>query len=154
MDVEKTLKENKMRVTKNRISILKILDESDTGVTAEYIFKEVREKKEKIDLSTIYRTLEILYEKDILNKFDIGEGRYNYILKNKCHKHTICCHLCHKKIQIDCPLFQVEEIIKNKTGFTFVEKEIKLKCICEECRENETLDNVNNKEEWEILKSE
>lgn len=153
MDVEKILRENKMRVTKNRISILKILDESDTGVTAEYIFKKARGEKEKIDLSTIYRTLEALDEKDVLNKFDIGEGKYNYILKNKCHKHTIYCHLCHKKIQIDCPLFQVEEIIKNKTGFTFVEKEIKLKCICEECRENETLNNIKNKEDWKSIET-
>ncbi|MCY6370960.1 Fur family transcriptional regulator [Clostridium ganghwense] len=152
MNIEMILKENNIRSTKNRIAIMKVLEESEASVTAEYIFEKCKEKGQKVDLSTVYRTFDLLEEKDILNKFDVGEGKYNYILKNKCHKHTIFCHLCHKEVQIDCPMIQVEEIIKSKTGFTFIEKEIKLRCICEECRMNQPLNERKEIEKWKVSK--
>ncbi|MCY6484537.1 Fur family transcriptional regulator [Clostridium aestuarii] len=136
MEIVLYFKENNIRKTKSRIIILNILQNSNKSVTAEYIFDKCKETGEKVDLSTVYRTLDLFQQKNILNKFDVGNGKYNYILKDKCHKHIIKCELCNKEIEIDCPMMQVEEIIRNKTGFTFIEKEIKLKCVCKQCREN------------------
>lgn len=153
MNIEKLLRENNIRVTKNRVTILKILEKNNKAVTADYIFEICKKNGDKVDLSTIYRTIDLLEEKDILNKFDTGEGKYNYILKNKCHKHILYCDLCHKKIEIDCPLIQVEEIVRNKTGFTFLEKEIKLKCICEECRRKKELKKASENEKCNFNKN-
>jgi len=44
------------------------------------------------------------------------------------------CKLCHKEIEIECPMQQVEELIKNKTGFSSIEHQLKIEGICEECK--------------------
>lgn len=133
MNIELLLREKKIKVTKGRIYILNILAETESSVEADYVMKKCKEKGLSIDLSTVYRTLELLYEKDIVDKFDLGDGKYNYILKKEKHKHILHCSLCEKEVEIDCPMLQVEEVIKNKTGFILVEHDLKIKGICEEC---------------------
>ncbi|KEH99056.1 Fur family transcriptional regulator [Clostridium botulinum] len=136
MNIEKYLKENNIRSTRGRKSILKILIESEEPLDAEYIYDKCRQNKEKVDLSTVYRTLELLEQKDVINKFPLDDGRYNYILKCKWHKHTIKCDFCNKEVEIDCPMIQIKEIIKNKTGFTLLDEEFKFRCVCEECKKD------------------
>lgn len=134
MDCREYLRKYKIKVTKGRINILDIITNSKDAISADAIYEKCRQRDIKIDLSTIYRTLELFFEKQIVDKFDLGHGKYNYILKEKEHRHTIECSLCHKEVEIDCPMIQIEEIIKSKTGFTLVDHELKVKAICKECQ--------------------
>lgn len=136
MKVEQYLREHDIKVTKGRISILDILCKSDRAVSVEFIFEKCKNKKINIDLSTVYRSLELFEKKDIIKKFDLGQGKYNYVINRQDHKHTIQCKLCHKKVEIDCPMQQIREMIKNKTGFTAIEEELNINFegICEDCK--------------------
>lgn len=143
LEIEKYLRQQGIKVTKGRINILDIIDRSAHAVNAEYIFKECKKRNLSIDLSTVYRALELFENKDIVKKFDLGQGKNNYRIRKEHHKHILQCKLCHKEVEIDCPMEQVKELIKDKTGFTFTDKELDLKLegICEECT-----DNTKNKE--------
>lgn len=133
MDVKLYLKDKNIKITKGRVCILNILMDIEGAQSADYIYEKCIEKGELIDLSTVYRTLELLEEKNIIDKFDLGDGRYNFILKENPHKHILQCEMCHKKIEIDCPMQQIQEIIKSKTGFTLLEHDLQLKGVCDEC---------------------
>ncbi|MBU5269901.1 Fur family transcriptional regulator [Clostridium cochlearium] len=136
MNIEKFLKENKLRVTKGRINILEVLSCNKDAITAEYIYHKLKERDINIDLSTVYRNLEIFNKEGIIDKFDVGDGKYNYLINPYKHKHILECAVCHKEIEIDCPIKQLEQIIKNRTGFTIEEElDIKIKGLCEECSE-------------------
>ena len=128
------LKDNNIRVTKARKSILEIILESSDAINANLIYDLLKKEDIKIDLSTVYRTLDLLESKKILNKFDLGNNMYNYTIKNNSHKHIIECDLCHKKMVIDCPIPQIEEQIKAKTGITLTESHVYLKGICKDCK--------------------
>lgn len=134
MDSILYLRKQKMKVTKGRIAILDKLMENQKAVTVEDIFESCKEEGKFVDLSTVYRTLDNLESKDLVNKFDLGDGKYNYLLKEKTHKHIIECSCCHKKQEIDCPMAQIEELIKNKIGYSVMQHELKIKGICEECK--------------------
>lgn len=131
MELEVILKNKSIKLTKTRICILSIISSCEKAISADFIFAECKNKGIDIDLSTVYRNLDIFNEKDILEKFDLGNGKYNYKIKEDCHKDILECIQCHKIIEIDCPMSQVEEVIKNKTGYTLVEHEFK--AICKEC---------------------
>jgi len=135
LEIEEYLRKNGIKVTKGRVNILDILYKVNACVGAEYIFEECKRRGIHIDLSTVYRSLELFEVKNIISKFDLGQGKYNYTIKKEDHKHVLQCKLCHKEVEIDCPMQQVRELIKNKTGFVFVDEEldIKLEGICEEC---------------------
>ena len=134
MDIKLYLKENNIKITRARVFILGMLEKSEAAVSADYIFEKCKEDGGEIDLSTVYRNLELLEIKGILEKFDLGNGRYNYIIKGISHNHTLLCELCHKSVEIDCPMVQIQELIKNKTGFTLLEHDLKLRGICNDCR--------------------
>lgn len=133
MDVKLVLKKNNMKVTKARYNILDIICTSEKCVDVNTIFERCKDRGVDIDLSTIYRTIDLLVEKKVIEKIDLGNGTYNYTIKDNVHKHILVCNICHKEIEIECPMQQVEEIIKYKTGFTLTEHELKLKGICKNC---------------------
>ena len=135
MDVKLYLKEKNIKVTKGRIFIMNTLEAVEKPINAECIFEKCKTEGVEIDLSTVYRTLEMLEIKGIIEKFDLGDGKYNYIIKDKSHNHTLQCAICHKNVIIDCPMIQIQEIIKSKTGFKLLEHDLKLKGICNECSE-------------------
>ena len=135
MDVISYLKDNNIKVTKPRKNILEIILSSKEAINANLIYSILTKDNIKIDLSTVYRTLDLLESKKILNKFDLGNNMYNYTLITNAHKHIIQCDLCHKEMVIDCPIPQIEEQIKAKTGITLTESHVYLKGICKECKE-------------------
>lgn len=134
MNYETCLKEKKIKVTKARIAVLSIIDNADDAITADCIYEKSINNGSSLDLSTVYRSLELFVEKSLVDKFDLGNGKYNYKIKGNNHKHKIECSSCHKKVEIECPMISIEELIKNKTGFTLLEHELKLKAVCEECK--------------------
>lgn len=128
------LKHKGIKVTKARIIIYDIISNSDVGISADFICKECLNEGININLSTIYRNLEVFEENDLIEKFDLGEGKYNYVIKKHNHKHILECSLCHKEVELQCPMQQIEQLVKTKTGFTLIEHELVMKGICEECK--------------------
>lgn len=135
LEIEQYLRDYGIKVTKGRVAILGVLYKDNAAVSAEYIFEECRRRGINVDLSTVYRSLELFQAKNMVSKFDLGQGKYNYTIRKEDHKHVLQCKLCHKEVEIDCPMQQVRELIKNKTGFVFVDDEldIKLEGICKDC---------------------
>lgn len=134
LDFIAILRDNGLKITKGRISVLEALFNNGKGISADYIYEQCRKNGENFNLSTIYRTLEVFEEKGLIDKFDLGDGKYNYIMKENGHKHVLKCSLCLKEVEIDCPMTQIELMIKNKTGFLPMEHELKIKGICEQCK--------------------
>lgn len=137
METIQYLKDNNLKATKPRIEILDVIYCANKSLSAADIFQILNKKNIEVDLSTIYRTLDTLFSHEIVDKFDLGDGKYNYKFKHKGHKHTIECDICHKHVEIDCPMQQVQEYVKMKTGLTLVDGCSSLnRGICKECGAN------------------
>lgn len=133
MDANSFFKNKKLKVTKARVYIYMLLAKNLDSVTAEYIYDQSKEDGVDINLSTVYRTLEVFEKENIVEKFNLGENSHLYSLVREQHNHVLQCSLCHKKIEVACPMRQIEELVKNQTGFTLTEHNLRLKGICEEC---------------------
>jgi Fur family transcriptional regulator, ferric uptake regulator len=131
------LKQNKIKVTAPRKVILDIILNLNKSSSAEDIFKQCVNSAENINLSTVYRTLEIFEKKKLIDKFHLGDGKYSYTYKKDTHKHVLECSLCHMEIEVECPMKQIEELIKNKTGFTMMEHQLYIRGICDDCKKEE-----------------
>ncbi|MGG5462025.1 Fur family transcriptional regulator [Clostridium sp. B9] len=130
MDIKAIFKAKGVKVTKARLLIYKLLKENDRSITADYIYSKCKE----INLSTVYRTLEIFLEKGLVDKFELGDGKSSFKLKaDDVHKHILECDMCHKEIEVPCPMKQIEELLRNQTGFKVKEHNLTLKGVCEEC---------------------
>lgn len=133
MNINELLKEKSIKITKARIAIYEILNKANNSISADDIYIKCKELKTTINLSTVYRTLDLFEENKLIQKFDLGRGRYCYKIKNNFHKHTLECNLCHKEIEVSCPIQQIEELLKTETGFNLTEHKLILKGLCKEC---------------------
>lgn len=136
VESQEFLKSKNIKITKGRVEILEILKGAEGSLSAENIYAISREENVNINLSTVYRTLELFEEKQIIEKIALTDGVFAYKLRKKTHKHLLRCDVCNKEIDIPCPMSQIEEIVRNETGFTLTEHDLVMKGVCRECKNN------------------
>ena len=134
MEPNEILKGNDLKITKGRIEILNILQNSENSLSAEKIHQIYRCNDININLSTVYRTLELFEEKDLLEKITLNDGVFSYKLKGKTHRHHLECDICHKEVEIPCPMLQIQEMVQNSTGFTLTDHDLVMKGVCQDCK--------------------
>ena len=78
MESQEFLKSKNIKVTRGRIEILDILKNAESSLSAEKIYLLSREKSININLSTVYRTLELFEEKQIQKKL-LLQMEYSHI---------------------------------------------------------------------------
>ena len=133
MDYCNLLKNNNLKVTKGRIEILKILFQYKKDLTADFIYLETKKHGVEMNQSTVYRALEVFAEKNIVDKYPLKDGVFAYDIVEDAHKHLLKCSICHKEIEIPCPMRQLSALVKSETGFTLNEHDLVLEGVCEEC---------------------
>ncbi len=139
-DLTNELHSSRYKLTPQRQSILKVLEEHrDRHLSAEEIYEILREGSAEIGLATVYRTLDLFVELNILHKVDFDDGRSRYELApNQCHRHHhLICLLCGQVIEAKEDLLsQLEETIEQENGFLVLDHDVKFYGYCQQCRTN------------------
>jgi Fur family ferric uptake transcriptional regulator len=145
MNFEETLKtalhEKGLRLTPQRQVVLEVmLNLGGQHYTADQVYEIVKAKSDDISLATIYRTLELFVEMNILRKFDSGDGigRYEIDPQNSEHyHHHLICLQCGKITEFkDDLLDDLEEVIAQKAGFRIADHCLRFFGYCQECDKN------------------
>ena len=78
-EFKKLLKEKGLKVTNQRLLVLEVLaDHRDTHMTAEDIYDLVKEDYPEIGLATIYRTLQLLLNMQLVDRINLDDGCIRY----------------------------------------------------------------------------
>jgi Fur family ferric uptake transcriptional regulator len=135
-DFDDELKKNGLKNTKHRETILEILDKSPQPLPVEDIFGLMRDKNIRVNLSTVYRTLETLCEKNLVTKLNFeGDGRTLFEYNRMIHRHYLICLGCKKIVTLDyCPLEGYEKALADKTDFMIAGHKLDVYGYCPECR--------------------
>ena len=141
-DLRGKLSERGYKMTPQRKEILQIfVEHSDYHhMSAEDVYKILREKDSEIGLATVYRALDLLSELGILVKVEFGDGCSRYELNTADpklhHHHHLICLKCKKVIEFEEDLLDdLEEDIAKKSGFQILNHEVKFFGYCNDCRE-------------------
>ena len=74
-DFKKILKEKGLKVTRQRLVVLEVLAENDTKhLTAEEIYESVKVENPDIGLATVYRTVQLLLELELIDRINLDDG--------------------------------------------------------------------------------
>lgn len=139
------LRENGLKVTTQRIIILEVLqNRPDKHLTAEEIYECVKVKYPDIGLATVYRTVQLLSELNLIDKLILDDGCVRYEIgkteeskKNHHHHHLICLN-CGTVFTFKGDLLEtLEDKIEKSLDFKVVDHEVKLFGYCGECRKNQ-----------------
>lgn len=130
------LKREGLKNTKHRISILDEIETCEQPVSAEQIFLRLQDKHISINLSTVYRALETLVEKNIVIKSSItGDAKALFEPYQMEHKHHLVCVKCKKMFTVDgCPFEEYEKILHEKIGFDVKGHKLEIFGYCKDCK--------------------
>jgi len=100
-DIADELSVQGYRLTPQRIMILSAIENSDHHISAEEIYAHIVVKYPNINISTVYRTLELLKRLNLVTETDLGEGRVRYHPADKGRHHHLVCRECGAIIDLD-----------------------------------------------------
>jgi Fe2+ or Zn2+ uptake regulation protein len=135
-DYVEILKNNDLKVTPQRLEILKYLDKNKVHPTASKIYTDLKKRNPSLSKTTIYNSLETLKRNNIINELTIEKTESRYEFEKTMHHHFLC-KSCGKiaDIDIECP--HLNEMLKSKYKVHQVHGYFK--AICEDCLKKERL---------------
>ena len=138
---KKMLKDKGLKVTNQRLLVLEVLaDHRDKHMTAEDIYELVKEDYPEIGLATIYRTVQLLREMQLVDRINLDDGCLRYEISDlfdgetKHHHHHLICKTCGKVVPFEEDLLdELERLVEQETGFQVSDHELKFYGQCQEC---------------------
>lgn len=116
--------------------IFDVIKNSPNSLTAEEIYNNVSQNI-NINLSTVYRTLNNLVEKDLVTKIVRQDKISYYELADNDQKHYLICDKCNQAYPTNmCNIEKIERKIKRETGFNITSHTLEFHGICPECSKN------------------
>ncbi len=100
-DIISKLSEQGYRLTPQRVMILSAIEDSNDHISAEEIYAQIVAKYPQVNISTVYRTLELLKRLGLVTETDLGGGRVRYHSAEKGHHHHLVCQECGAIIDLD-----------------------------------------------------
>ena len=89
-----TLQELGYRLTPQRTLVWDVLRASDGHMTAEQVSQAVQEHFPHVNISTVYRTLELLVELDVVRETRLGPSRRYFEIEEDLPHHHLVCRDC------------------------------------------------------------
>ena len=88
----RSLRDRGFRLTPQREMVLAALHQTDSPVTADDLYQKVQQVSTSVDISTVYRTLDLLQSLDFVTSMDVGDAQRMYELStgHGHHAHLVC----------------------------------------------------------------
>ena len=135
-DISDELNRQGYRMTPQRMMILSAIDKSDDHISADEIYSQVVARYPNVNISTVYRTLELLERLGLVTKTDLGEGRVRYHPVEKGHHHHLVCRECGATIDLEEALLTpLKDVLLREHGFIADLKHMAILGCCVNCRE-------------------
>jgi Fur family ferric uptake transcriptional regulator len=115
--------------------ILAAIEGSRDHISAEEIYAQVVAKYPHVNISTVYRTLELLKKLGLVYEINLGEGRIRYHAEKSGHHHHLVCQNCGLEIDIDeATLSPLRETLLRDYGFSAELRHVAIFGLCKRCR--------------------
>ena len=137
------LEKKDLRITNQRRVIIDTVFDTEEHFTADQLLDWARERDSSVSRATVYRTLPLLTESNLVHEMDFGKP-YKFYDPNYSdspkHNHLIC-EDCEKIVEFDSErIEQIENEIGQKLGFTVKSQNLQLTAACDTLKRNGACD--------------
>lgn len=133
------LKKNALKFTKQREVVLKTLYEKSEHFTPEdlYILLKSSYPELNIGIATVYRTLNLLEESQMVTSISFGVAGKKFELANKPHHDHLICKNCGLIIEFqNDKIEQLQQEVGKLNNFKITSHLMQLRGLCEKCATN------------------
>jgi len=130
-----SLREEGYRLTPQRMMILGIILDSDEHISAEEIHQRVCQQYPFVDISTVYRTLNLLKKLRLITETDLGGGCVRYELVDKGRHHHLICRECGRTFALQHRFLQpLQKRLLREYGFAADIDHFAIFGLCQGCQ--------------------
>ena len=125
--LERLCIEKGMKMTGQRRLIARVLSESEDHPDVEAVYRRASELDPKISIATVYRTVRLFEEANILDRHDFGDGRARYEeAPLEHHDHLIDVRSGRVLEFQDEEIEHLQKKIARKLGFKMIDHRLEL----------------------------
>ena len=130
------LRENRLKLTPQRLSILKMLEEDLSHPTSEDIYRRVKEIHPSISRSTVYRTLDTLVRAGEITEIPNRRASTRFDTNDTPHQHIVC-EACGRMEDIELSTAWIERSIPEeiRARYEIPPGGLVVYAFCTECRQ-------------------
>lgn len=135
MSCHEVLQAQGYRLTPQRMLVIETLHNADGHISAEEIYEQFHRRYPYSNISTVYRTLELLKRLNLVSETNFGEGCVRYHVAEKSHHHHLVCRTCGDVIDLDeSVLYPLKDTLFRGYGFEADLRHIAIPGECNDCR--------------------
>ena len=127
-------KENNLKITPQRLTILKYLDTHRMHPTADEIYSSLKKSIPSLSKTTVYNSLDILKKYGLIQALTICGSEHRYDINHGMHHHFLC-KKCGNIIDIDIACPNINKTLEM--GHRIDEVHGYFKGICKNCLKKE-----------------
>jgi Fur family transcriptional regulator, ferric uptake regulator len=132
------LREHGLKSTGQRDDIARVFFELRRHISAEELYAEVKKVNPHVGYATIYRTLKLLKECDLLFERHFDEGQARYEVAGEHHHDHFICDRCGKIMEFENDeLERMQQAIAQKMGVLLTHHKMELYGLCADCRKQQ-----------------
>lgn len=122
------------RSTKQRTAVMELLGEIDEFRSAQELHTILRDRGEKIGLTTVYRTLQAFADAETIDVMRMASGEHLYRRCSSGHHHHLVCRDCGRTVEVAGPAVERwADAVAADHGFSDVSHTVEIFGRCGDC---------------------
>ncbi len=123
-----------VRNTRQRSAVREVLDTCEGFRSAQDLHGILRERGEKVGLTTVYRTLQGMADAGEIDVMRPPGGEHLYRRCSRGHHHHLVCRSCGRTVEVEGPAVESwAGKVARENGFVDVSHTLEIFGTCEEC---------------------
>ena len=131
--IEQACVKSGLKMTEQRRVIARVLSDANDHPDVEEVHKRANAIDSRISIATVYRTVRLFADENIVERHDFGDGRARYEETTKDHHDHLIDIKSGKVIEFrNSEIERLQEVIAKEYGMKIVGHRLELYCVPEE----------------------
>jgi Fur family ferric uptake transcriptional regulator len=123
-----------LRTTKQRMAVSAVLADAEGFTSAQDLHAMLRQRGERVGLTTVYRTLQGLADAGEVDVMRPPGGEHLYRRCSLGHHHHLVCRVCGRTVEVEGPAVESwAEKVAGQHGYRDVSHTLEIFGTCPEC---------------------